>query len=288
MPTVRLLRRPAQPFLYLDGTGQSLGKPLTHTELGSADYAGDCKQSRSTLEPLGSAESSDPALPIRENFAYVVNTYNKLIKAGRIVRADGEVLPARPSAAADMQAVKAQTATAERSHPVWCMCNSETQHNYHPSCIEMPDNPSASQVERAYNKMIHFTEKDQQGPCCTFKTLDLLCRVNHCSTGIMLGHGFTPIDCPCCGYNPPERQWRADLSEFESMTPEQQKVRRKEHTEDGEEEYKWSRHYYGILFMYPFLHLDLIRYGADTLHLVYLNMFKHLWRYTIHESLSSI
>ena len=27
------------------------------------------------------------------------------------------------------------------------------------------------------------------------------------------------------------------------------------------------------------------RCGVDNLHLIYLNIFKHLWRYTIHEGL---
>ena len=44
--------RPAQPLFMFDGTGQSLGKGLCHAELGSADFKGDCMQSRKTLQPL--------------------------------------------------------------------------------------------------------------------------------------------------------------------------------------------------------------------------------------------
>ena len=45
--------RPAQPVFMFDGTGQSLGKGLCHAELGSADFQGECLQSRRrTLQPL--------------------------------------------------------------------------------------------------------------------------------------------------------------------------------------------------------------------------------------------
>eukprot|EP00965_Chrysotila_dentata_P201689 6180697-Pleurochrysis_carterae.AAC.1 len=46
-------QRPATPVLYLDATGGSLGRGITHVEVGSADFIGDTKQSRSTLAPLG-------------------------------------------------------------------------------------------------------------------------------------------------------------------------------------------------------------------------------------------
>ena len=43
----------ARPILFFDGTGGSFGKEgITHAEIGSADFTGDCKQSRSTLSPL--------------------------------------------------------------------------------------------------------------------------------------------------------------------------------------------------------------------------------------------
>ena len=50
------LERPAQPVLYLDGTGGSLGKGICHGEIGCADFMkigdSDTKQSRATLQPL--------------------------------------------------------------------------------------------------------------------------------------------------------------------------------------------------------------------------------------------
>jgi hypothetical protein len=40
--------------------------------------------------------------------------------------------------------------------------------------------------------------------------------------------------------------------------------------------------------MTPLLHLDMWRIGVDQLHLVYLNFFKHLFKYTVHESLPTL
>ena len=38
--------RPAMPVLVVDGTGQSLNKALTHCELGTADFQGECKRKK--------------------------------------------------------------------------------------------------------------------------------------------------------------------------------------------------------------------------------------------------
>lgn len=100
--------RPAQPVLYLDATGSSLGRGITHAEIGSADFDGSCRQSRSTLAPAGLYEASDKPVPIRENLDIVVPSYNTLIGRGAIDLTDavsGEVkrVPARPITSADMQ-----------------------------------------------------------------------------------------------------------------------------------------------------------------------------------------
>ena len=59
--------RPAQHVLYLDATGCCLGHGITHCEAGCADFVGNVKQSRQTLEPLGLYEGSDKGLPLREH-----------------------------------------------------------------------------------------------------------------------------------------------------------------------------------------------------------------------------
>ena len=58
--------RPARPTFLLDGTGSALGRGITHCELGSADFAGECKQSRESLAPLALAECHDDTAPINE------------------------------------------------------------------------------------------------------------------------------------------------------------------------------------------------------------------------------
>ena len=61
--------RPARPVYYIDATGAALGRGLTHSEVGSADFVGErqeCKQSRATLGPLHAHAGSDKPIPIRE------------------------------------------------------------------------------------------------------------------------------------------------------------------------------------------------------------------------------
>jgi hypothetical protein len=100
--------RPAQPVLYLDATGSSLGRGITHAEIGSADFSGSCKQSRSTLAPAGLYEDSDKPIPIRENLDVVVPSFNRLSERGEICveSADGgepKRIRAMPITSADMQ-----------------------------------------------------------------------------------------------------------------------------------------------------------------------------------------
>ena len=71
--------RPARPILFFYGTGGSLGKGICHAELGSADFTGDCKQSRATLNPLAMYAGNDHALPLRANLALSARTFNDLI-----------------------------------------------------------------------------------------------------------------------------------------------------------------------------------------------------------------
>lgn len=70
--------RPARPIFYFDGTGGSLGRGIGHAELGSADFAGDCKQSRATLNPLNMWPGNDHALPLRENLDETMRSFNAL------------------------------------------------------------------------------------------------------------------------------------------------------------------------------------------------------------------
>ena len=115
------LARPAQPVLYLDATGASLGKGWTHVEVGSADYAGDCCQSRSTMGPLAGWTGSDKAIPIRENCSAVLPGFNRMVAAATLL-VFGKELPCRPITSADMQGTKALYGMTSSSHSVWCRC----------------------------------------------------------------------------------------------------------------------------------------------------------------------
>ena len=278
--------RPAMPIYYFDGTGQSLGKGLCHAELGSADFVGECKQSRRTLQPLQASEGNDHAMSIRDTMAYAAKSFNKLIEAAEIELLDGGMnIPAKPIASADFQAVKAMTATSEQTHSVWCKCLAgDHQHRYCKEPIKFDPGRPAN-ILAAYNRMLKFIVNDEAGPKCLFKSFDDLCVYNHVPPSIARGGRFQRFKCEECGYNPTELQWTSDVSEFNQCDDDEQKVKRKAHRENGCTEHRWNRHYFGELFMYPLVQLDCKDIGVDMLHLIYLNIFKHLFNYTIHQPL---
>ena len=90
------MERPVQPILYFDGTGGSLGRGICHAEIGSADFIGDCKQSRATLSPLGMYEGNDHALPLRGNLTLAMASYNAMNDAATIELDSGECIPCQP------------------------------------------------------------------------------------------------------------------------------------------------------------------------------------------------
>ena len=114
--------RPARPILFFDGTGGSLGKGISHAEIGSADFVGDCMQSRDTLSPLALYQGNDHALPLRMNLSLAIKTFNILSQQGFIARDDGVHLPCEPIVVGDMQGIKCVMGMSERCHSVWCKC----------------------------------------------------------------------------------------------------------------------------------------------------------------------
>ena len=280
--------RLAQPVFLFDGTGQSLGKGLCHAELGSADFKGDCRQSRKTLQPLQASEGNDHAISIRETMDYASNSFNQLIAAAKITLDTGESIPAKPIASADFQAVKAMTATSEQTHSVWCACLAgDRQHNYCKVNLDFDAGDPAS-VDAAYARMIKFIESDARGPKCKFKSFDDQCCWNQVSPSVARGGPFRRFKCNLCGYNPTEAKWRKDMADFAALSDAEQSQARKRHRENGETIYKWSRHHFAELFMSPMLHLDCKDIGVDMLHLIYLNLFKHLFNYTVHQPLPGV
>lgn len=89
------------------------------------------------------------------------------------------------------------------------------------------------------------------------------------------------------GYSPSEKKWRSDMAAYDAMTDEEQTAAQSAHNEMGGEsaDRGWRRHYHQILYLHPMLHVGMDRAGVDQLHLIYLNMCKHLFKYTIYHPL---
>lgn len=264
--------RPARPILYFDGTGGSLGKGITHAEIGSADFAGECKQSRATLMPLALYQGSDHALPLRANLSLSLDTFNALIKQGSFTTESGAHVPCEPIVVGDMQGVKCMMGMAESCHSVWCKCRARAivdeghgqgpQHRY---------GEPTEQPFKTYDDVLECI--DSIG--CEFKTEEFLLACAHLSKGLVDGKRFTPFTCPECGYSPTAREAQRDLSAFQSMTDAEQKAARKVHVANG-------AHWHIELYMGPMTRgLGMSRIGADNLHLIYLNFFKHIFKYTV-------
>ena len=171
-----------------------------------------------------------------------------------------------------MQGVKSIMGMSECCHSVWCKCKARgavegegPQHQY---------GEPGSQFS-SYEEMLEFY--DRIG--CEFKTEDFLLACAHLSKGLFYGGKFTPFTCADCGYSPTAARARADLARFKSLSDEEQKQERRLHVQLG-------AHWHVELFMGPMPKgFGMPRCGADQLHLIYLNMFKHLFKYTIHEPL---
>ena len=339
--------RPAQPILFLDGTGGALGRGICHGTIGCADFVavGDCdaKQSRATLQPLFLYEGNDHAMPLRANLELAISSYNRLVARGSFDRTglDGQIetLPARAMTAADMQGAKTTYGMLECSHSVWCTCQrgeGGPQHRY------------PTEHVKTYEEMLTYIDKVVG---CKIKTHTQLCSWAHYSPGVARGEmcaastaplltphtckrggrgptalqpsfrsavidpprdpsfahprherarlakrpaqlalppslrSFTPFTCSCCGYQPTETKWRADLANWHQMTDKDRAAARATHRDAGDEENSTKQHYHQELFMPPMPHHGMERCGVDNLHLLYLNLFKHLFRYTIHEGL---
>tara|TARA_B110000046_G_scaffold183516_1_gene219765 strand:+ start:741 stop:1991 length:1251 start_codon:yes stop_codon:yes gene_type:complete len=127
----------------------------------------------------------------------------------------------------------------------------------------------------SYDEMLAFW--DEIG--CEFKTEEFMLACAHLSKGLFNGGKFTKFTCPECGYSPTAAQAKADLARFNSLSDEEQVIERREHVKGGQ-------HWHVELLMGPMPKgFGMKRCGVDGLHLIYLNFFKHLFKYTIHEPL---
>ena len=136
--------------------------------------------------------------------------------------------------------------------------------------------------QESYEEMCAYCE-DEVG--CEVKTHEEMCGWAHYSPGVAMGGKFTSFRCSCCGYEPTEPQWRADLAAWHAMSDEQQTAAQATHMDSDDELDTHLKHYHQLLFTPPLPHHGMDRCGVDNLHLIYLNIFKHLFKYTIHEGL---
>ena len=278
------IERPAQPILFLDGTGAGF-KGICHGEMGCADFIAvgdsDARQSRHTLQPLFLYNGSDHSQDLRSNIDLAITSYNQLVKVGYIDRyyemSNGESvterIPTRCMTAADMQGAKSTYGMKLQSHSVWCKCQrgeGGPQHQY-------PKQPVNSYVE-----MLEYIEKTVG---CQIKTFDEICSWAHYSPGVARGCAFTPFTCSCCGYCPSKSQWEKDLSAWHKLDDDERAAAQDEHEGKTDDMKTTRRHYYQMLFTPPLPHHGMERCGVDDLHLVFLNHFKHLFKHTIHHCL---
>jgi hypothetical protein len=183
-----------------------------------------------------------------------------------------ETVPSRCLTAADMQGAKSLYGMLSMSHSVWCKCKkgtSESQHKYPTKDVS------------TYAEVLKYC-KDIG---CEMKTGEELCRWAHYSPGVWKGGKFTKFTCDCCGYSPTEKEWRADMKAFHEMNDADQNVLRAAQRDADDELKSHNQHFFQELFIPPMVRHGMERCGVDQLHLVFLNMFKHLFKYTVHEGL---
>ena len=91
---------------------------------------------------------------------------------------------------------------------------------------------------------------------------------------------WTKFKCPWkgCGYNPTKKDFTAEVDRINQLSEKELAAERSEHVKGG-------AHWHQLLMMMPLFNFGMDRVGVDQLHLVYLNFFKHIFKYTIHEGL---
>ena len=192
----------------------------------------------------------------------VMPSFNRLIQAG-VLEIEGRApVPMRPLTVADMQGTKATYGMSLTSHSVWCSCGRETQHSY-----------PTGDVATFEDMMAHI-----DGVGCSLKTEAEMCSWAHYPLSVHRGGKFKPFECSYCKYKPSEKAWHADLARFNGLSDEDQEAEIKAHVAGG-------AHHHQNLFSPPLPHLGMCHAGVDNLHLTYLNCFKHIFKYTVHEGL---
>ena len=82
---------------------------------------------------------------------------------------------------------------------------------------------------------------------CKIKTYDEMCAWAHYDPGVAKGGRFTGFKCGCCGYQPSEKKWRADLAKWHKMTDEEQHAARANHFDRADELNHTNKHYHQVV-----------------------------------------
>eukprot|EP00965_Chrysotila_dentata_P011763 385830-Pleurochrysis_carterae.AAC.3 len=150
------------------------------------------------------------------------------------------------------------------SQPTWCKCKpgASQQHLYPTAELDVTD------VEASYTAMINYCEEEElfaagQTLASSAPAAATSRRVSGCGGGI-------------------STLFIIQLSDAE------QKAARSKHDEMVISEHEHDRHYYQLLFSHPLPKLGMLHAGVEMLHLVYLNLFKQLFRYTVHDGLPGV
>eukprot|EP00966_Prymnesium_polylepis_P321724 7378027-Prymnesium_polylepis.1 len=124
-----------------------------------------------------------------------------------------EMVPARCLTAAVMQGAKATFGMHSMSYSVWCKCKRGGAHHKHPK--EDVATPRCWSIARSWAARSRRTTSS-----AAWRTTPRASRRAASSPA---------STCSCCGYSPTEKQWQADLKNFNEMTDREQKARRDAH-----------------------------------------------------------
>ena len=133
-----------------------------------------------------------------------------------------------------------------------------------------------------YDQVLEYTEKLS----CSIKTFDEMCSLAHYSPGVANGRALHPVQVrvlrlPAVGASVVHRRRRVAPEDGRRARRGPQGAPRRRRRAQHQQAALPPR----ALHAAAAPHHGMDRCGADNLHLIYLNLFKHLFKYTVHEGL---
>ena len=243
------------------GAGGWRGDAVTHGELGIGSWAKGKAQSTLTLLPLFLFEGDDSAENLRNRLIKIAASYNRLKRRGTLTVCIGGrniTVPIKMLAAADFQFFKAIMNMSKYTSALWCCCQL-------PNLFRRPD----AEAEMWDDVLAFYASIG-----CKLKDLETICELNHWSFEVLEGRPFKPFSCRCGYRSGPERQWRAEVEEHAQLEGSELKAADLEHSSQPQH----CRH---KPLQPPLLHQGAIDNSADTLHLIFINMFAFKMEHTM-------